>query len=443
MTDKTATPVIPHRSVTESLSYLTGDLPGVGGVIKQRVEDFIVEEQPLYEASGEGEHLMLLIERANQTTTDVIRQLARVFRVGRRDVGYAGMKDKLAVTRQYFTIHLPGKPMQDEALQRLADIDYLKLLQADRHRNKLRRGHLAGNRFTINIRNVEPTAVVAAKKNLDILVATGVPNYVGPQRFGYRQVNHELGRLLLTEKWQAMLDLMLGKPSELDMPATRAGRQAYEQGDYVEALNVWPRHLRHDRQALDALRQGKTPRQTVMSIDRLQRQFLVSSLQSYLFNQVVDKRLRDGGLCKLVEGDLAWIHQNRAVFAVDGETAEMENATGGRIEPLDISPSGPMWGDRMTLAQSTPGEIESRVLEEADLSMEQLSGGKQGSAKGVRRPMRTPLIDPEISSGADEHGPYLRLAFQLQRGCFATMALREIMKVTMDSVDTSTPQELD
>ena len=215
----------------DELAYITPDLSGIGGTIKQRAEDFQVYEQPLYQPKGRGEHLYLYIEKRFLSTSDVIRHLAQVFRVRADDVGYAGLKDKRAVTRQHFSVRLPHGDCDQELLEDLGN-SHIKLVWAERHVNKLQRGHLAGNSFVIYVRDVDPADAPRAKRILDHLVRTGVPNFVGPQRFGYRLVNHQIGRLLLVGKWQEVLDLMLGHPLESDHAPTRAAREAYERGDF-------------------------------------------------------------------------------------------------------------------------------------------------------------------------------------------------------------------
>jgi len=426
-------------SLTDSLAFLTADLPGIAGVIKQRTEDFLVEEQPLYRTRGQGEHVYLLIEKTSLTTTDVVRDLAHTFRVGRNDIGYAGLKDKHAIVRQHFSVWLPDRDDEMECIERLADRRLLKVLWSDRHTNKLRRGHHGGNRFVIRVRNVQPTDALKAKRIIDRLYAQGVPNFVGDQRFGYRQHNHILGRLLLCGEYQAMLDEMLGKAIDADPANMRKGRTAYDQRDYEEALKHWPRHLRFDRQALDALRQGRDAKQAVMAIYRTQREFLISALQSAMFNSVLDRRLREDKLTQLVPGDLAWKHDSRSVFAVDEETANTENASSGRVPSLEVSPSGPMWGINMTRAQGTPGEVESQVLDVFNLRHEHLAGVGDVYAEGARRPMRIALRDPEVTGGADGHGPYVKLAFEMPRGAFATIVLREVMKGTKAEKPKSPP----
>lgn len=410
------------------LSYLTDDIPGIGGTIRQRPEDFLVEEQPLYEPAGEGEHVYLFVEKTNMTTMDAVRRIAKAFHVKRRDVGYAGLKDKRAITRQHFSVYQPDPIHDTSAVEHINFHPNLTVHWSERHTNKLRQGHHAGNRFVIRIRGVSPTKTLSAKRVLDRLAETGVPNFLGEQRFGYRQNGHLLGRLLLLGDYEAFLDEMLGKSGENDVAALQEGREAYRRGDYAAALKVWPKKLRYDRQALDALRQGKPAEQVVRTIDRTQRQFLICALQSAVFNAVLNRRLREGTFARLIPGDLAWKHDNRSVFAVDEQTAELENAPNGRVAALAISPSGPMWSQDMTRAAGKVDEMECAALAEQDVTLEQLAGVGDVSAAGSRRPLRVPLRDPDIEGGVDEQGEYIRVAFELPRGAFATIVLREMMK---------------
>lgn len=410
-----------------TLTYLTSALPGVGGCIKQRPEDFLVEEQPLYEPTGEGEHLYLFIEKQNQTTTDIIRRLAHAFHVSKRDVGYAGLKDKLAITRQHFSIYLPNKSRDEEAVASL-DSSPAKVLWAARHANKLRRGHHAGNRFAIKIRNVQPADVIRAKKILDQLVRFGVPNYIGEQRFGFGGVNDQLGAMLLRGQWHQFLDLALSHHLRETSPALKQSGECYIAGDFAGALDALPRSLRHDRQAMEALYQGRTPQQAVMAIDGQHRDFLVSALQSAIFNHVLDERVKAGLLNKIVEGDLAWKHDNGSVFAVDQATADMENQPGGRVEQLEVSPSGPMWGPKMTQPAGQVLVWEQDALRKWGIGEEELISNRQANIEGVRRPMRLVVRQPDISAGVDEHGSYIRVAFELSKGGFATVVLNEIIK---------------
>lgn len=409
--------------------YLTAEMPGVGGVIKQRPEDFLVEEQPRYEPCGEGEHLYLLIEKTGMTTADAVRAVAKAFRIGRRSVGYAGLKDKHAVTRQHLSVHLPG-PADDDAhlTARLDDHPRLKVLWAQRHANKLKRGHLAGNRFVIRLRDLAPTDVIRAKTILDELARRGVPNYVGEQRFGYRHNAQEVGRLFLIGRYRDMLDEMLGRDGTNELETLTEARRHYRAGDYARALEHWPRSLRYDRQALDALSKGQAPDDAARSIDRTQLEFLASAFQSAVFNDVLGRRLHDGTFDRLMPGDLAFRHDNRACFAVDDATAEQENGPGGRVGAFAVSPSGPMWGAAMTRAAGAVDAMELAALHAYGITLEQLGGCDGIAAAGERRPLRIAIKDPDICGGVDEHGPYIRVAFELPRGSFATTVIDEISK---------------
>ena len=421
-------------TATDSLSYLTPDLPGVGGVLKQRNEDFLVEEQPLYEPCGEGEHVYLFIEKNALTTMDAVYRIARGFHMNRRDIGYAGLKDKHAVTRQHISLWLPGAK-DDRIIEGIERIntqqDKIKILWHEKHSNKLKRGHHGGNRFVIRLREVEPTHVVRAKKVLDVMEKRGVPNYVGDQRFGYRQNSHRTGKALLLGDYKAVIHEMLEADAPSESEYVAQGRAFVREGDYEKALQVWPKTLRYDRQLLDALRQGKSPRDAVMAIDGNQRAFLVSAWQSGVFNAVLDERVKSGTFDRLLPGDLAWKHDSRATFEVDDATYEEDNAPGGRVEQGLLSPSGPLWGGEMPCATGEPGRIESEALSNSGVTQAQLAGtgeDPRAVAEGKRRPLRILLKDPDVSGGVDEHGPYIKTSFELPRGAYATMVLREVMK---------------
>src|SRR3954467_3196109 len=170
------------------LPYLTRWFPGIGGSIKNRPEDFFVQEVPLYEPSGQGEHVYCEIQKTGVSTFEAIDRLGRALKVSGRDFGYAGMKDARAVTRQVFSI--PG--VTEEQVM-TAGVPGIQVLWAARHGNKLRLGHLAGNRFAIKIRGVTPTDVVRLEPVLAELGGRGMPNYFGEQRFGRRGDNDRLG----------------------------------------------------------------------------------------------------------------------------------------------------------------------------------------------------------------------------------------------------------
>lgn len=162
-------------------------------------EDFRVEEIPLYAPSGTGEHTFVCVEKRGRTTEDVARVLSEIAGVARRDVGYAGRKDRDAVARQWFSV--PRLP-PERALEFTRE--GLRVLEAIPHRHKLRTGQLAGNRFEIVVREVDEGAATHCAQVLSRLCASGMPNRFGPQRFGRDGGNVEQGLKILRGAYAGM-----------------------------------------------------------------------------------------------------------------------------------------------------------------------------------------------------------------------------------------------
>ncbi len=155
------------------------------GKFRSTPEDFVVEEINAFDAHGEGEHLLLTIEKRGLNTAFVAKQLAAWAGIGEMGIGYAGLKDRHAVTRQRFTVHLPKKIAPDfDSL----NIDGVKLLEWQWHHRKLPRGALAGNRFTLLLREVEGDKS-SIENRLEKIRDFGLPNYFGEQRFGRERAN--------------------------------------------------------------------------------------------------------------------------------------------------------------------------------------------------------------------------------------------------------------
>jgi tRNA pseudouridine13 synthase len=337
--------------------YATPERPPVPATIKARHEDFVVDEVPAYEPCGEGDHTYIRIEKRGLTTRRAIREVARALGVKPRNVGVAGMKDARGVCRQWISV----EHREPERAERL-ELQRIRVVEVARHRNKLRTGHLEGNRFAIRLRDADATRVEEVREMLDELAASGAPNYYGPQRFGARGDNWEVGLALL-------------------------------RGDSELAAGS----------------------------DRRMLGLYVSAFQSYLFNQVVAARV--DRLSELVTGDLAWKHENGAVFRVEDVAAEQP-----RADRFEISPTGPMFGHKMTRPSGRAAEFEEGLLEREGLSAEELPRSGPLRCIGGRRPLRLKAEEVSARAGSDEHGRYLELRFFLPAGGYATTLLREICK---------------
>jgi tRNA pseudouridine13 synthase len=407
-------------------AYITASVPAIGGTLKQRPEDFLVDEVPAYQPCGEGEHIYMLVQKKGLSTLELVDILARHFRVKRRDIGYAGLKDKHAITRQVVSVHVPGRKLEDFPSLRN---DRVEVLWSDYHTNKLRPGHLKGNRFSIRVRGVRPEDARQALRVLRTLSETGVPNRVGEQRFGLLGNNHLIGRALVLGDFEGAVRELLG-PSAQHPAINTEARQLFSEGRYAEAIPLYPAAARTEQRVLFRLSKGSGFKGAMLTLDEPILRYYLSAFQSAVFNATLDARIAQGTLSSLAPGDVAIIHHNHALFSVDDAVAA-DPETLRRLAAFEISPSGPMWTAGMKRAAGAVDEAEVGTLGTFGVTPEHLHAFEAASTfgmEGKRRPMRVPLIDPEVEGGLDEHGPYVRCAFELPRGSFATVVLREVMK---------------
>ncbi len=408
------------------LPYMTEDLPGVGGVIKQSTEDFFVQELPAYEPSGQGEHVYCEIEKAGIPTFAAVDRIAEALKIPRQDIGYAGMKDARAVTRQLFSIG----GVAPEAVMAMSLPD-MTVRWAVRHGNKLRLGHLKGNRFAVKIRQVNPTDVVKLEPLVRRLSESGIANYFGDQRFGRRGDNDLLGAALIRLDAGAVLKGLLGNPlSGIDDAQTAGARGAFDAGDLEKAMKLWPRRCGMERRVLARLMKTGRPGPAVAAVDERVRRLWISAAQSRIFNDVVAARVRAATLGRLLEGDLAQKHDNGSVFRVTDPATEQP-----RCDAFEISPTGPMLGYRMTLPDGPALELEERVFAEHGLKPSEFRVEGRLKVKGTRRAMRVQPQSIELAGGVDDQGPHITVAFTLPAGSFATILLRELMKNDSPSLD--------
>ncbi|MFQ5614640.1 MAG: tRNA pseudouridine(13) synthase TruD, partial [Anaerolineae bacterium] len=397
-------------SMNDALPYLTSDLPGIGGQLKTTPDDFCVEEIPLYEPSGEGQHLFLTVEKRGMTTLKAVRQIARALKADPRQIGYAGLKDAQAVTRQ--TISVDGvSPDRAASL----DLPGITIMAVQRHKNKLRLGHLAGNRFIIRVRGVEPEALPLAETVLARLQELGAPNYFGQQRFGVRRNTQVLGLALIQQRTSDFLAEFLGRPRPDEHPQAQRARAAFESGHWQKALDSWPRMLHDERKVLQALVKSGQKETALRALDRRLKRLYISAYQSYLFNQLLAQRLET--LRYLEAGDVAYIHRNGACFVVRSAAREQH-----RVDDFEISPAGPLFGPKYLAARGKPGHRERALLQKSGVT---LADFKMPGLKlpGSRRPYRVPLggVDLRWDEG-------LVLSFTLPPGSYATTVMREVMK---------------
>ncbi|RPG46704.1 MAG: tRNA pseudouridine(13) synthase TruD [Gammaproteobacteria bacterium TMED163] len=359
----------------DSLAYATGK-PELLARIKQHWDDFRVDEELGFAPTGAGEHLLLRIEKAGQSTTEVARQISSTLGISDSDIGYSGMKDRQARTRQWFSIRLDQAA--EAELGRLQS-DQLQILEQSRNQRKLQIGAHKANHFQLILREVmgvnasgaEPPATNAEAsldRKLQTLAHQGVPNYFGSQRFGRDLSNlHQVRELLRTEASQAV-----------------ATRNRY----------------RHKRK----------------------RSMLYSAARAYLFNQLLSARITRGNWASYVDGDVLNLNHTKRCFLVEPGAWGPELQQ--RLDELDIHITGLLPGridskDRyVTRGQSA--DTEKAVCKEF---AELVTGIEQQGLSAARRPLRFQVQQLQwqwLDSTT------VSLAFTLPTGAYATSLLREV-----------------
>lgn len=395
------------------MKFATADLPGIGGSYKETPTDFEVEEIPLYPCCGSGEHLYLWIEKSGISTSELISRLARGLQLKENDIGYAGLKDSRALTRQWLSIPATKQP----ELEHL-HLNNARILDVQRHTNKLRLGHLAGNRFSIRVGQVKPNAAPRAEAILAKLHRCGVPNRFGEQRYGVLGNSAILGQLLLLGDNEEFCRELLGDPQKINHPGWKKAALAYRHGLLEQALKELPGAMRLEQRLLRDLLRGKSHKQAVYGLPKQHLRFFLSALQSRYFDQLLDARIATLG--KLKDGDIAYKHVNGACFLVT--SAELEQP---RADTFEISPTAPLFGHKVMIATGEPGAAETELLKAADLTLDSWKPAPGLAMPGERRPLRVPLELAKIVSATTDS---LTLEFALPKGSYATSVLAELMK---------------
>jgi tRNA pseudouridine13 synthase len=393
--------------------YLTAEVPGTGGTIKGTPEDFLVEEIPAYEPIGAGEHCYALIEKRGIATLEALRRLSRALGVQERDLGYAGMKDAIGVTRQ--SVSIP-RVLPETVLS--LQIPGITVVSAKLHGNKLRLGHLKGNRFRIRVRGSAPGALSYAEEAIGMLSLKGVPNRFGSQRFGVQGNSHRIGAAMLRGDLKAAVETLIGDPKAVTDERWRQAIEAFRLGGLAESLALFPGQFRVEREIIARLLKHPEAFDKAFHTvqPRLKRLYL-SAFQSFLFDQVLE--LRMANLAEVATGDIAFKHENGACFLVQDGAAEAP-----RVASFEISATGPMFGCTMMEPAGAQGELERGVLVAQGLTPESFNLAGALRMEGERRPLRVPLQGASVK----EEGGDLVVSFSLPRGSYATSVMSEIMK---------------
>ena len=281
------------------LPHAWGEAPGTG-TLKSHPDDFVVEEDLGFEPDGEGEHLFVEVEKRGLGTLEVQRQLATRFHLPLKRVSFSGMKDRQALTRQWFSLQLGVKAAREQSGIVVAQAELqgsgARILQAVPNRRKLQRGSHRQNRFRLRIRDFQGDAD-AVRERWQHLQQGGAPNYFGPQRFGN-------GGSTLLQAWQAAARGML--------PAARSARSLQ-----------------------------------------------LSAARAFLFNRVLAVRVADGSWNHARAGDLMQLAGSASLFAAVREAPHRLEA---RLASCDVHVSGPLWGAGASAVDADVGRLEADTV---------------------------------------------------------------------------------
>lgn len=291
------------------------------GLYKVEPEDFVVEEIPAYQPSGEGSHVWMWIEKRGVSTIDMLKEMGSQLGRHQKSFGIAGLKDAKSVSRQWVSMDLGDERECDDL-----ESDYFRVLDVSRHKNKLRLGHLRGNRFLVALRGTKDGDLEIAQQNLVELERVGVPNYFGEQRFGKRGAN-------------------LGKGLEI------------LRGDVTTAARRMPRRVFG---------------------------LVLSAVQSEVFNRVISKRIDRLGT--ILTGDLATLHKNGATFTVEDPAVEQSRADAMEVSPSGPMPGPDMMvptGEPLEIELEALAELDLVGTEFNDMPF----GMASGERKPLRMPV--------------------------------------------------------
>jgi tRNA pseudouridine13 synthase len=413
-------------------TYLTASR-GIGGLMRQRPQDFIVDEVYADSSSREGRYQLVTVTKTDMETHHLVRDLSRRLRISQRRISWAGTKDKRAVTTQRMSL---------DSVRVDAPLTFRNALvePVGRSDRPITLGDLDGNNFLVTIRAVggsESDITRSVARVLDEMRgAHGVPNFFGIQRFGsIRPLNHLVGRALVEGDTERAVMTYLAKPFPDEPEDIREVRQFISDTyEFKEALKQMPVRLRYERAMLSHLVTCPNDFDGALGAlsMNLQRLF-VHALQSYLFNKMLSSRIERGfPLDEAFDGDRVWVaDEGRLRTVVPKNLQEINQSLAARSAIVQM----PVPGYDTELSDGVIGQIERDVLaaEHLDLDAFKIGSCPRLASKGIMRNVLLPA-DIQFSVSPDElnkHRAKVTMSFFLPKGGYATTILREVMKTRL------------
>lgn len=410
--------------------FLTRDIPGIGGRLRNTPEDFVVDEISILPPPfPDGKFVIAKVWHRNWEANRLVRRLGSNLHIGRSRIGFAGTKDGRSVATQLMSFNAPIEEV------RSLDIPDVKILDPYTARRMISIGDLVGNKFQIHVTDISQGTDVkgicdAVKERLDPI--GGFPNFFGIQRFGsVRSITHLVGKDLVRGDIEGAVMRYVANPLDDDSVANDARRALQETRDFARAYDEYPMKLTFERMMIGHLKVN--PGDYLGALRTLPYNLLmmfVHAYQAYLFNRTLSERIRRGMSIKEPEvGDMILPlsknhvpdHDNPILVTDDNLDKAVKNAREGKAFV-----SGLLYGSESVFAQGRMGEIEKTIIEGENLERLdfQIVGLREASSKGTRRELLS--LYKDLSFEADKGEATFR--FTLNKGCYATALLREFMK---------------
>lgn len=410
--------------------------PGLGGRLKTRIDDFVVDEVAAApRPDPAGAFTAARVRLVNWETNAFVREASRRLGLSRKKVHYSGTKDKRGVTEQWFTFE--ALPEQVRALSGSG----VEVLETVRTRTELALGDHAANRFRLVLRDVAlppPEAERLVRETWRELESLGgAPNVFGPQRFGSRRATtHLVGERLVRGDVLGAVRTYLGDPTAVPDSIVDEWKERLEARDWKGLLALLERgDAGVERALLHRLVETDDPREALLALSPNLQRLFVHALQSWLFNRIVSRRMeRNLPLGEALVGDLAApvddgrLEETWVPVGPANRVRVNEELGRGRAALTALLP-----GTEAPLAEGEMGAIERGVLAGADLQRRDFLVPEhlEWSSKGTRRALTVPVRGFECSATSDETHPgrtAVVFSFELPPGSYATAVLREFMK---------------
>lgn len=411
--------------------------PGVGGKLRCLMEDFKVEEISKAAVGERGNFLIAELIKKNWETNLAIKAIAKSLGISYKRIGFAGTKDKRALTKQLISIY----NISEDRLQNIK-LNGIELRVLGRSERPVVLGDLMGNQFEIAIRDIDLESDVLRERTSlitsELINAGGVPNFFGVQRFGTRRpITGEVGKAILEGDLEKAALIYIARPSEEESEEVRAAREyVYETKDFSGGLKRYPKYLKYERAMMHKLLKQQDFQAAFRVLPLSLRQMFIHAYQAIIFNRILSRRIKAGLLLNqaLIGDIVCFADENGLPNPRDLRLVTSENLdnTNILIAKGRAFITAPVIGYETPLAEGKPGEIERAVLSEAGITGQEFKVKimPELSSKGLRRSVLL-KINPSFQISMDELNSgkqKLLLTFSLPKGSYATTLLREYMK---------------